>query len=280
MQLDTAVRLALRTGAHQLAAKITDQNIINTGENLVYVSEHWGARNEGIGHANHEQWQGKVYFIKDGTNYSKEAKRIGQDRIMSLWYATGYSVDGSRENDPLGLNGYNCRHNHYVWFEGASSLPTKNPEPKPVTIGERTYDYYAMTQKMRAMERAVRALKKEKEALKALNMDTTQIQAKIKRKTSQYYDFCEKCKVKDKSERLRYECGTSELKKTKAWNGFEASVIPEKNLKKKEREVAYKDITEKWISNATPNSHEVKDLLEYTINGVTYKIDGHNVVRT
>ena len=107
MQLDTAARLAIRTGCHQLAGKIQDENIKQTGENLVYVSKHWGARNKGTGHANHEQWQGRVYFIKEGKDYSEEAKRIGQDYITDLWRATGYSVDGAHESDPTGLYGYN-----------------------------------------------------------------------------------------------------------------------------------------------------------------------------
>ena len=228
MQLDTAARVAIRTGCHQLAGKVTDKNIEQTGENLVYVSKHWGARNTGTGHANHEQWQGKVYFIKDGRNYSAEAERIGQDRITSLYYATGYSIDGARENDPLGLNGYNCRHSHHPWFEGVSSLPKESPEPATVTINGKTYDYYAMTQKMRSMERSVRALKREKEALKSLGMDTTEIQAKISRKTVEYNEFCGMCRINPKTSRLRYECGTSDLKKTKAWKIFEESASTEK----------------------------------------------------
>jgi len=229
MQLDTAVRLALRTGAHQLATKITDMNIEQTGENLVYVSKHWGARNKGTGHANHEQWQGKVYYIKQGSDYKEETKRIGQDRIESLWEATGYSVDGAHENDPLGLNGYNCRHNYYPWFEGASELPNEEPEPQPATYNGKTYDYYAMTQKMRSMERSVRALKREKEAIKALDMDTKEIDAKIRRKTAQYNEFCDACKVKPKTERFRYECRTSELNQTEAWKELKASSENSKN---------------------------------------------------
>lgn len=221
MQLDTAARLAIRTGCHQLAGKVQDENIKQTGENLVYVSKHWGARNSGEGVANHEQWQGKVYYIKDGTDYSEEAKRIGQERIVNLWYATGYSADGARENNPLGLYGYNCRHNHYVWFEGVSTFPKEQPQPKPVTIDGKTYDYYAVTQKMRSMERTVRALKREKEALGKLGMDTKEIDIKIKRKVEEYKSFCEKCNVKEKTERMRYECGTSDLKKTKAWKSFD-----------------------------------------------------------
>lgn len=225
MQLDTAARLAVRTGCHQLAGKMQDENIKQTGENLVYVSKHWGARNTGTGHANHEQWQGRVYFIKEGKDYSEEAKRIGQDYITDLWIATGYSVDGAHESDPTGLYGYNCRHRHYVWFEGASSLPKEQAEPKPVTIDGKTYDYYAMTQKMRAMERNIRALKREKEAEEALGNDTRELQVKIKEKTAKYKEFCKTCGVPEETSRLRYEGGTADLKKTKAWNGFEVSVV-------------------------------------------------------
>ena len=221
MQLDTAVRLAMRTGAHQLSGKITDRNIEQTGVNLVGVSKHWGARNMGTGHANHEEWQGKVYFVKEGQDYSREAERIGQNRIMSLWYATGYSMDGAHENDPTGLYGYNCRHRHYPWFEGISTFPKEDPEPQPVTINGKTYDYYAITQKQRAMERSIRGLKREREALKALNMDTKPISTKIKRKIGEYEEFCESANVDAKINRLRYECNTSDLKKTKAWKKYQ-----------------------------------------------------------
>ena len=217
MQLDTATRMAVRTGCHQMAGKVLDNNIMVSGENLVYVSKHWGARNTGIGHANHEQWQGHVYFVKEGQDYRTEAKRIGQDYITDLWRATGYSVDGAHENDPLGLYGYNCRHNHHPWFEGVSSYPKESPEPSPVTINGKEYDYYAVTQKMRAMERSIRALKREKEALKALGMDTQEINVKISRKRRQYKEFCQAAGVNEKPVRLRYECGTSDLKKTQAW---------------------------------------------------------------
>lgn len=220
MQLDTATRMAVRTGCHQMTGKVLDNNIMVSGENLVYVSKHWGARNTGIGHANHEQWQGHVYFVKEGQDYRTEAKRIGQDYITDLWRATGYSVDGAHENDPLGLYGYNCRHNHHPWFEGVSSYPKESPEPSPVIINGKEYDYYAVTQKMRALERNIRALKREKEALKALGMDTQEINVKISKKRREYKEFCQSAGVNEKPARLRYECGTSDLKKTQAWKKY------------------------------------------------------------
>lgn len=241
IQLDVGARLALRTGCHQLAGKMSDANMRQTGENLVYVSRHWGARNTGTGHANHEDWQGKVYYIKPGTDYSEEARRIGQDRIMDLWYATGYSVDGTHPNDPLGLDGYNCRHSRYVWFEGMSFLPAEQPEPGPVTINGKTYDYYAMTQRLRSMERAVRALKREKEALDTLGINNTEIRAKIKARTREYKEFCQACGVPATTTKMRHECGTADLTKTDAWKKYAAvkseAVTPMGQIKRSAEEI-------------------------------------------
>ncbi len=221
MQLDTAVKLAVRTGAGQIAAKIMDANMERTGENLVYVSKHWGARNKGEGHANHEQWQGRVYYVRAGEDYSEEAERIGQDAITSLYHATGYSADGTLENDPEGLYGYNCRHRYYIWHLGTSELPKDDPQPEPVTINGKEYDYYAVTQKMRKMERDIRALKREREALAALKMETKEVSAKIKGKIKSYKEFCESAKIEPDINRLRYECGTSDLTKTESWKRYE-----------------------------------------------------------
>lgn len=222
MNLDTAVRNAVRTGVHQMQAKMMDENIRQTGVEYVYVSKHWGARNKGTGHANHEAWQGKVYAVSAG-DHTAEAKRIGYPVIEDIYEATGYSVDGSRESDPLGLHGYNCRHSHRPWFAGISDLSNfpEDPEPAPVTIGKKTYDYYAVTQKMRSMERSVRALKKEREALRAMNMDTKEIDYKINHRTEAYKDFCKAAKVKENTERLRYECSKENLRRSKAWQEME-----------------------------------------------------------
>ena len=222
MQIDTAARMAIRTGCHQISGRVEDANILRSGEGLVYIEHHAGARNTGSGHANHEQWQGKVYsFKEDGTDYSKEAKRIGQDKIEDLWKATGYSLDGRHENDLEGLYGYNCRHQHYAWFEGISEKGEYQPEPDPVTYNGKTLDYYAQTQKMRQMERGIRALKREKEACKKLGIDTTETDAKISAKRREYNEFCDLCGIRPHTERLRYDCNTSDPKKTKAWKEYE-----------------------------------------------------------
>lgn len=274
MQLDTAARLAVRTGCHQLAGKVMDKNIAQSGENLVYVDKHNGARNTGTGHANHEQWQGKVYYIRPGHDHTKEAERIGQKEITDLWEATGYSVDGTHENDPLGLYGYNCRHNSHPWFEGASTFPVDLPEPPPVTINGKIYDHYAMTQKMRSMERGIRALKREKEALEALGMDTTEIRAKIRRKTVEYKEFCGICNIRPKTERLRYECGTSDLRKTEAWKRFHVETEKYINIGKfkpidiKSKEMRKEGIPKRYIKKITSTVQNFSKEYEIRLNCV------------
>ncbi len=220
MQLDTAAKLAVRTGCHQLSGKVHNQNMKDTGCNLMYVAEHEGARNVGTGIANHEEWQGKIYYVKPGKDYSEEASRVGQDQIRDIWEETGYSPDGAYVNDPRGLYGYNCRHTCYVWFEGISEKPEPIKKIEPISYKGKTYDRYAVTQKMRAMERGIRALKREKAALTSLGMDTKGISVKIKEHIFEYGKFCDAAKVPHSKYNIRYDGSSGDLTKTKAYQRY------------------------------------------------------------
>lgn len=76
----------------------------------------------------------------------------------------------------------------------------------------------------------MRALKREKEALDRLGMDTKEIDARIREENGTYKEFCETYKIKPKTERLQYECGTSDLRKTMAWKRFDNSVAEDKKV--------------------------------------------------
>lgn len=220
--IESAVRTALRTTYSQLSGAVMDRDIRQTGESLVYVSQHWGARNTGEGIENHEAWQGKVYKLDD-REYLEEEKRIGQ-KITSLVESTGYDATTSTVVDPKGLHGYNCRHSHYAWFEGVSEKPKYKPEPPPKEIDGKVYDYYAMTQRMRRMEREVRAMRKELIALKDLNMDADrqqELKKDISKKLDEYQEFCDKCSIPPKYERTRVEKAGTDIKKTQAYKDYE-----------------------------------------------------------
>lgn len=209
MQLDTAVRNCILTASSQLAGKVTMLNMETTGETLVEVSSHWGARSDGsCGHGDHAYWQGKVYALDKG-GHRKESQRLGY-AIQSLEETTGYP------SDPKGLHGYNCRHTMYPFFEGISEPNKWDPEPKPVKVNGKEYDYYRATQKQRQMERNIRATKREIEAQKAIDGDTAVLNARLKKQLADYIQFSADVNIRPKNERLRVQSGASNPKKVKA----------------------------------------------------------------
>ena len=188
-QLDTAARMCVRTGMSQLSGKITEMNLKNTGQDLVRTSQHMGSRPE------HAPWQNKVF------SYSGTSKKY-----PDFFLETGY---GTVE----GLKGANCTHDFYPYWEGDYIPPDVEPNE----------EYYNNTQKQRAMERGIRATKREIEAQKAIGGDTTELRAKLKKQTADYYVFSEKVGIRAKDNRLVVMSGTSNLNK-------KSKVVPQRNI--------------------------------------------------
>lgn len=184
-QLDTAARMSVRTGLSQLSGKITEANLMQTGQDLVITSQHMGSRPE------HVPWQNKVF------SYSGKSKKY-PDFVESTGYGT-----------VTGLKGANCTHDFYPYWEGASIIPEDIKEPEPVKINGKEYDYYQVSQQQRKMERNIRATKREIEAQKAIVGDTTELQNRLRKQTADYKRFSAEAGVKVKNNRLRVENTTS-----------------------------------------------------------------------
>jgi hypothetical protein len=76
---------------------------------------------------------------------------------------------------------------------------------------------------MRQMERKVRNLKREREALRmygAKHEEIFEMNQKIESATDQYKEFCSQIGKKPSTSNLRYEVGTSDLHKTKAYKDY------------------------------------------------------------
>lgn len=136
-ELDVAVRRNVRTGVSQMAGRIMEENLRNSDTDLVITSQHMGSR---PGHAG---WQNKIF------SFSGKSKRY-----KSLAEGTGYGT-------VTGLKGANCTHNFYPYWPGISTKEPDIKEPPPVEINGKEYTYYQTTQKQRAYERNLRALKRE-----------------------------------------------------------------------------------------------------------------------
>ncbi|MCI6713549.1 MAG: phage minor capsid protein [Lachnospiraceae bacterium] len=200
-QLDTAVRMSVRTGMSQLAGKIMEENLKNSGQDLVITSQHMGSRPE------HAPWQNKVF------SYSGKSKKY-----PDFFKETGYGT-------AAGLKGVNCTHDFYPFWEGSSIIPDDIVETAPVTVNGKEYNYYQATQQQRKMERGIRATKREIEAQRTIGGDTTDLQAQLRRQTADYHRFSRDVGIRAKDNRLRVVSGSSDLNRTNVAKGKKNDIM-------------------------------------------------------
>lgn len=157
-KIDVAVRRAVLTGVSQTAGEITWQNILDNDIDLIETSAHIGARNKGDVPENHEKWQGRIFTRKANPKYP--------DFLTTTGYGT-----------VTGLCGINCRHSFYPYFEGSprnyNEETLKEYREKTVTYNGKTMSFYEATQVQRKLERAIRAKKREVNALEVLGEDNS-----------------------------------------------------------------------------------------------------------
>ena len=207
-QVDTAVRMIVRTSTAQLAGKITEANCKTTGQDLVIISQHMGSRDT------HAGFQNKVFSM------SGKSKKY-PDIHAPLGEGCAYGR-------PEGLQGLNCTHMFYPFWEGISEIPEPLKEPDPVEYKGRTYTRYEATQQMRAMEREIRALKREKYVART-GGEVEHLNAQIRTARADYMSFSEAMNLKPKENRLlvggerskwaelKKNVPQLQIKKTKEW---------------------------------------------------------------
>lgn len=174
--IEVAVRRAVVTGVNQTALRLQDARADEMGADLVEVSAHAGAR------PSHAEWQGGIY--------SRSGKsRKYPDFVKTTGYGTG-----------AGLGGWNCSHSFRPWFEGMSrtydKALLKEYQAKDYEYnGVRMTEYEAL-QEQRKIERSIRRWKREKNALDAAGLDSSEASAKITEWNRRQKDFLEQTGLK------------------------------------------------------------------------------------
>lgn len=199
-QIDVAVRRAVMSGVNALCQRYSEQSMDYLETDLVEVSAHIGARNTGVGPANHESWQGGIYRWSEKPRSSKGDY---PDFIETTGYGTG-----------PGLGGWNCKHHYYSFVEGVSEptyskkdLEAMKGKNRKFTFEGKEYDGYSASQKQRQIERTVRKLKREQTAYKAagLTEEEQAVTARIRRLNKEYKAFSEAAGLPMQRERMRVE---------------------------------------------------------------------------
>lgn len=177
----------------------------------------------------------------------------------------------------------NCGHKAFPILLGISS-PQYTPEEleklradneKGVTVDGRHYTMYEATQMQRRLETAIRTQKRRILAGEATGDKDRLLtdQIKYRRLEQEYKRFSDTAGLRTQQERM-------ELAGFGPKQATAAAKAAEKVADRPSAEPArkYADITEKWYPDAKPDSHAVQDLQSYMVGGVTYDVDGHNVV--
>lgn len=243
--LEAAVRRSVMGGLGLMQEQISKQTHDDLGANGWEISAHAASAPD------HEPIQGKQYSDEEYEKLNNSLIR----RIGTL----------------------NCGHSAFPIILGVTPPQyTKEELEKYRLDNERGIDYagkhytmYEATQRQRRLEASMRRQKRRILADEATGDQEKKQQDQIKLQVlnQEYRRF-------SKAAGLRTQDTRAEV------FGFGGKQGTAARLKRgsQQSSAAYTDATKTWYAEATPNSHPVSDLQELTINGSTYRVDGHNVV--
>lgn len=202
---------------------------------------------QGEGEKRKEWGISTVIMNKRGNPCPKCLPFVGKILIDDVW-SGGSQKDGKY---PLmssaiaaGLYHPRCKDSHTTYFEGISTLPDEKYTKNELQEIEENYK----------ADQKVNYAKRQEE--KFGRLAEYSLDAENQKRYSQ----------KEKIwKHVRFRTGG--LDKNEYIDTKDATKI-----------VGFSDVTEEWINSATPNSKEIKDLTEYVVDDVTYKVDGKSVL--
>lgn len=258
--LEAAVRRNIMGGLGLMQEKISQQNHDDFGCDGWEISAHANSAPD------HEPIQGKQYSDTEYINLNNSLVR----RIGTL----------------------NCGHAAFPIILGAD-IPQYTPEELEkfrqdnadgVTVDGKHYSGYEATQMQRKIERAMRREKRRILTAEATGdaESLSVAQTRLHRLRQEYSRFSDAAGLRTQDERAQVAgFGHKEAARARKAATAQAQMVrksrkptetPQKTAKN------YADVTQERYREATPGSHVVQDITKYTVNGVTYEVDGHNVV--
>lgn len=215
--LEAAVMCCVRTSMAQMAGQLTMEFVKEAGTNLVIVSAHSGARTAQKGrppYADHSAWQGSPYYVSDAdierlTDVKGKIEASGEKAGGSPNtgnYPDFVKTTGYGESDGLGLCGYNCRHSFSPYDERIGN-PWRDKDGNLIDgagnriDSEESKQKYLDSQRLRAIERDIRAIKRQlvvkeqlmqgasEEDLKRLQPEYDKLAYDLVQQNKKYNDF-------------------------------------------------------------------------------------------
>lgn len=236
------VRRDLLVATRGLAGKVNEEVIKESGNHIVRVTNHFGARtgDGGEDYTNHAWWQELQFFCWNYDGKATEEEKKLPDFMKHCNYG-----------DVQGIVGINCKHLFTVWYGSLKK------EDLGFTYDENK-EQYEKTQQQRYLESGVRKWKRKQ-------VIANKMQDKEGYKKSSL-------KVKEWQERLSKFTEENELRRDytrEHIKGYKTSKIKE--------ERPYTDITENAVNKEKQKYEVIEQQIYIDEDGTRYKIDGKNV---
>lgn len=236
------VRRDLLVATRGLAGKVNEEVIKESGNHIVRVTNHFGARtgDGGEDYTNHAWWQELQFFCWNYDGKATEEEKKLPDFMEHCNYG-----------DVQGIVGINCKHLFTVWYGSTKK------EDLEFTYDENK-EQYEKTQQQRYLESGVRKWKRKQ-------VIANKMQDKEGYKKSSL-------KVKEWQDRLGKFIEENELRRDytrEHIKGYKTSKIKE--------ERPYTDITENAVNKEKQKYEVIEQQIYIDEDGTKYKIDGKNV---
>lgn len=262
-RLDSAVRQNVLDGIRQVQQRAQELIGEEIGADGVDITAHPNSAPD------HEPVQGRRF---DLVNFRRMQSGLDFE-----------DVDGNHyEGFERPITQWRCRHLIYYILLGVTRRmytdeqleDWESENQKGCTVDGKHYTNYEATQLMRSLETEIRRQKDTAVLAKASGDDVLrrECQSNINKLTKKYNSVAEATGLRKQMEKTQVK-------------GFQPIELQEKSYKtgttghdpSGPAKPAFVDITNNWYPEAKPNSHPVRDLQEYVVNGVTYTVDGRNV---
>lgn len=236
------VRRDLLVATRGLAGKVNEEVIKESGNHVIRVTNHFGARtgDGGEDYTNHAWWQELQFFCWDYDGKATEEEKKLPDFMKHCNYG-----------DVQGIVGINCKHLFTVWYGSTKK------EDLDFTYDENK-EQYEKTQQQRYLENGVRKWKR-----KQVIANKTQDEEGYKKSSLKVREWQERLNTFTKENKLRGDYSRQHVK------GYKAANIEKSN---------YLDITEKTLNNGN-QKYKLKEQQYYVDEtGNRYNVDGKYVI--
>lgn len=238
------VRRDLLVATRGLAGKVNEEVIKESGNHIVRVTNHFGARigDGGEDYTNHAWWQELQFFCWDYDGKATEEEKKLPDFIKHCNYG-----------DVQGIVGINCKHLFTVWYGSTKK------EDLGFTYDENKEEY-EKSQKQRYLENGIRKWKRKQVIANKVQDEEGYKKSSIKTK-----EWQDKLNTFTEENKLKRDYTREHIK------GY-------KDVKIKNKDNKYVDITEETLSKGKQKYKLTEQQYYIDEDGTRYNVDNKYVI--